>query len=154
MRRAKIVATLGPASRSPEMIQTLVNAGMNIARLNFSHGSHDDHRATYEGVRRADLSLDALGGPAQKQLRQLFDLVQWSAFRRLAGGVARPWEQAGVDDMQTLLTHFRDSRLALLNGAYRALVKIGSVTIWSQPAMFDASHYPGPPAWAVTALNA
>jgi pyruvate kinase len=53
MRRAKIVATLGPASRSPEMIQTLVNAGMDIARLNFSHGSHDDHRATYEGVRRA-----------------------------------------------------------------------------------------------------
>jgi pyruvate kinase len=53
MRRAKIVATLGPASRSPEMIQTLVNAGMDVARLNFSHGSHDDHRASFEAVRRA-----------------------------------------------------------------------------------------------------
>jgi pyruvate kinase len=53
MRRAKIVATLGPASSTPEMIQTLVAAGMDVARINFSHGTHDEHRATYENVRRA-----------------------------------------------------------------------------------------------------
>lgn len=53
MRRAKIVATLGPASKTPEMIQTLVAAGMDVARLNFSHGTHDDHRANFENVRRA-----------------------------------------------------------------------------------------------------
>jgi pyruvate kinase len=43
MRRAKIVCTLGPASSTPEMIQALVMAGMDCARLNFSHGSHEDH---------------------------------------------------------------------------------------------------------------
>lgn len=53
MRRAKIVATLGPASSTPEAIQTLVNAGMDVARLNFSHGTHDMHRANFEAVRRA-----------------------------------------------------------------------------------------------------
>ena len=52
-RATKIVATLGPASSTPEAIQTLVNAGMDVARLNFSHGSHDDHRQVYENVRRA-----------------------------------------------------------------------------------------------------
>lgn len=53
MRRAKIIATLGPASNTFESIQALVNAGMDVARLNFSHGSHDDHRQVYEHVRRA-----------------------------------------------------------------------------------------------------
>ena len=43
MRRAKIVCTIGPASSIPEMIQALVAAGMDCARLNFSHGSHEDH---------------------------------------------------------------------------------------------------------------
>ena len=46
MRRARIVATIGPASRSPKMLRALIDAGMNICRLNFSHGSHDDHRRT------------------------------------------------------------------------------------------------------------
>jgi pyruvate kinase len=50
-RRAKILCTLGPASRSAEMIGKLIDAGMNGARLNFSHGSHADHEATYGLVR-------------------------------------------------------------------------------------------------------
>jgi len=43
-RKSKIVATLGPASSSPEMVRALVAAGADVFRLNFSHGSHDDHR--------------------------------------------------------------------------------------------------------------
>ena len=43
MPRAKIVCTLGPASSTPERIGELIDAGMNVARLNFSHGSHEDH---------------------------------------------------------------------------------------------------------------
>lgn len=43
-RRTKIVATLGPASSSPEILERLILAGMNVARLNFSHGAADDHR--------------------------------------------------------------------------------------------------------------
>ena len=51
MRRAKIVCTLGPASSSPERIGELIEAGMDCARLNFSHGDHETHRKTYETVR-------------------------------------------------------------------------------------------------------
>ena len=50
-RRTRIVCTLGPATDSPEAIRALVEAGMDVARLNFSHGSHDDHRRTIEWVR-------------------------------------------------------------------------------------------------------
>ncbi len=53
MRRAKIVCTLGPASSSPEMIEALVSAGMDCARLNFSHGSHDQHAQVAKMVREA-----------------------------------------------------------------------------------------------------
>jgi len=53
MRRAKIVCTLGPASSSPEMLRALVDAGMDVARLNLSHGSHADHEQAYLAVRRA-----------------------------------------------------------------------------------------------------
>ncbi|WP_327005570.1 pyruvate kinase [Dactylosporangium sp. NBC_01737] len=52
-RRAKIVCTLGPATSSPERIRGLVDAGMDVARLNFSHGSHEDHAAVFTLVREA-----------------------------------------------------------------------------------------------------
>ncbi len=52
-RRAKIVCTLGPAVGSYEAIRALVYAGMDVARLNFSHGSHADHEQHYRWVRRA-----------------------------------------------------------------------------------------------------
>ena len=52
-RRAKIVCTLGPATHSYEGIRALVYAGMDVARLNFSHGSHNDHEQAYRWVRQA-----------------------------------------------------------------------------------------------------
>src|SRR5215831_10865393 len=52
-RRAKIVATLGPATSSPDRIGALVAAGLDVARLNMSHGDHDGHRAAYQAVRAA-----------------------------------------------------------------------------------------------------
>ena len=51
MPRAKIVCTLGPASSSPERIGELIDAGMSVARLNFSHGSHEDHARMLQIVR-------------------------------------------------------------------------------------------------------
>lgn len=53
MRRTKIVCTLGPASSDPAVIDALVAAGMDCARLNFSHGSHEQHREMAEKVRAA-----------------------------------------------------------------------------------------------------
>jgi pyruvate kinase len=52
-RRAKIVCTLGPATHSYERVRALVYAGMDVARLNFSHGSHEDHLQAYQWVREA-----------------------------------------------------------------------------------------------------
>jgi pyruvate kinase len=52
-RRAKIVCTLGPATYSEEAIGRLVDAGMDVARLNLSHGTHDDHEQVYARVRAA-----------------------------------------------------------------------------------------------------
>jgi pyruvate kinase len=53
MRRAKIVATIGPATESPEMLRQLVDAGLDVARINRSHGSQEAHEAVYRGVREA-----------------------------------------------------------------------------------------------------
>src|SRR5215218_9010884 len=50
-RNAKIVATLGPASSSPETIRRLFEAGADVFRLNFSHGTHEDHRDRYDAIR-------------------------------------------------------------------------------------------------------
>ncbi len=57
MRRAKIVCTLGPSSLTQEMLERLLTAGMDVARLNFSHGSHDQHAETIERLRAASLKV-------------------------------------------------------------------------------------------------
>src|SRR3954469_25662783 len=49
--RTKIVCTLGPASSSPEALRSLMEAGLNVARINFSHGTHEQHAATIQRVR-------------------------------------------------------------------------------------------------------
>jgi pyruvate kinase len=56
-RRGRIVATLGPASRAPGMVKALAQAGVDVFRLNFSHGSHDDHAAALKAVRGAEMAL-------------------------------------------------------------------------------------------------
>src|SRR6184192_2311110 len=70
MGRAKIVCTLGPATSTPERIGELIDAGMSVARLNFSHGSHEDHAKMLQIVRgeadrrgRAVAALLDLQGP-------------------------------------------------------------------------------------------
>ncbi|QCB51387.1 MULTISPECIES: pyruvate kinase [unclassified Rhodococcus (in: high G+C Gram-positive bacteria)] len=61
-RRTKIVCTLGPATATSERIRELVESGMDVARLNFSHGDHPDHQANYERVREAsNLTGKAVG---------------------------------------------------------------------------------------------
>ena len=56
-RRTKIVATVGPASRSVELIYELINAGVDVFRLNFSHGTHDGHAEVVQRIREAARDL-------------------------------------------------------------------------------------------------
>ena len=53
MRRAKIVCTMGPAVESPEKVRELIAAGMNMARLNLSHGGYEEHQSRLNEVRAA-----------------------------------------------------------------------------------------------------
>jgi pyruvate kinase len=57
MRRTKIVATVGPASRDPRMLERLIRAGVNVFRLNFSHGTHEEHLAVVRAARDLGASL-------------------------------------------------------------------------------------------------
>jgi pyruvate kinase len=57
MRKAKIVCTLGPATNTYEQIRTLIDAGMNVARMNLSHGTYDDHEKVYANIRKASEDL-------------------------------------------------------------------------------------------------
>lgn len=104
--RTKIVATIGPASSSPEVIKQMVQAGMNVARLNFSHGSYEDHAHTITRLRAVSRELDTpitllqdLQGPKIRvgQLPngaitlhdgELLTLVPIEAFSGAAGTVA------------------------------------------------------------------
>jgi len=81
-RHSKIVCTIGPASRSAQIIERLVQAGMDVARLNFSHGSHDDHAQSITLLRAAAVKL-------QKPIAILADL-QGPKIRTgpLAGGAS------------------------------------------------------------------
>ena len=67
MRRAKIVCTMGPAVESVEKITELINAGMNMARLNLSHGGHEEHQSRLDAVR-------AVSKKANKAVAILVDL--------------------------------------------------------------------------------
>ncbi|MCZ7447236.1 pyruvate kinase [Agrobacterium rhizogenes] len=64
-RRAKIVATVGPASNSPEKLREMFLAGVDTFRLNFSHGSHEDHAASYRHIRALEKELGAAIGILQ-----------------------------------------------------------------------------------------
>ena len=50
MRKTKIICTIGPASESPEKLEELMKAGMNVARFNFSHGDHAEQKRRFENV--------------------------------------------------------------------------------------------------------
>ena len=90
-RRTKVVCTIGPATSTPERICALIQAGMNVARLNMSHGDHALHRERYETIRRCAAELDAnvailldLQGPKIRtgKLREgnLVELVEGAEF--------------------------------------------------------------------------
>ena len=62
MRRTKIVATLGPATDDEDALRTLIQAGVNVVRINFSHGSAEDHKKRVDSVRRIAAEEDRIIG--------------------------------------------------------------------------------------------
>lgn len=58
-RRTKVVATVGPACRDPQKLRALIKAGVNVFRLNFSHGSHEEHLANLENIRSVSTEMGA-----------------------------------------------------------------------------------------------
>jgi pyruvate kinase len=97
LRRARIVATIGPASNSPQRLRELLLAGMNVARVNMSHGSHEAHAQTIHSVRSlaAELSLP---------LAILLDL----SGPKIRTGQLRDHQPVALRDGQTLTITTRD----------------------------------------------
>lgn len=86
MRRTKIVCTIGPASESLDMLKALIRAGMDVARLNFSHGTYEEHELRIRRIRQAaaevgkhvGIMLD-IKGP--KSARERFKVEPWNSLR-------------------------------------------------------------------------
>ena len=71
MRRAKIVSTLGPAVATPEAIRQLVDAGMDVARINRSHGSQEEHAQQIQWVRDASEASERIELQVGKDLQYI-----------------------------------------------------------------------------------
>src|ERR1051326_6582345 len=98
-RRAKIVATIGPASQDEQVLKNLMQAGMNVARLNFSHGLHEEHAERITCLRRLSEQLGLpvgilqdLQGPKIRVgvLDPALELVEGEIVRLHAEGKAAP----------------------------------------------------------------
>ena len=68
MRKTKIICTLGPSTDSPEILEAMMKSGMDVARFNFSHGTHEDHKRRLEMLKGLRKKTEHPGGrPAGHQ---------------------------------------------------------------------------------------
>ena len=105
MRKAKIVCTIGPASAAPSILEQLINSGMDVARLNFSHGTHDSHRAAIASIRAV-----------AERLHRPVAIMQDLQGPRIRVG---PLEENGIEVTT-------DQRIRLVGGLLRSGGQIGS----------------------------
>ncbi|GMQ93032.1 MAG: pyruvate kinase [Acidimicrobiia bacterium] len=103
-RKTKIVATLGPATESPDVVVKLIERGMNVARLNFSHGSHADHERRFAVVRQCASDVDRpiaimqdIQGPKIR-----VGTFSGGSVELLAGSTIRLHEGEGVGDAENI----------------------------------------------------
>jgi pyruvate kinase len=126
VRKAKIVATIGPASRSPEVLEKLILAGMNVARINFSHGTQEQHEELIATIRRVSDKvgiavgiLQDLQGPKIRvgELPEPLQLSEGETVMLYASGNPAP-ENGGVKipvDFRQLFDSVRTSDPLLLD---------------------------------------
>lgn len=102
-RKAKIVATIGPGSRAPDTIRQLAQAGADVFRLNFSHGTHEDHAKSFEAIRGAEEQLGrplAILADLQGPKIRIGKFAEASGIRLAIGGIYKliPGEASTADD--------------------------------------------------------
>jgi pyruvate kinase len=140
-RRAKIIATIGPASREIGMLQKLLAAGMDVARLNFSHGTHEDHAQVIERLRRLSETagravgiLQDLQGPKIRVGSlpfpiQLSDGEQVTLYAEQGGPPARDDQLIPIDFRQLFESVHQGDRLLLDDGRF-ALEVVSVENAW------------------------
>jgi pyruvate kinase len=108
-RRTKIVATIGPASSSPAMLTRLIKQGLNVARINFSHGRAEDHLRTIAAVRaaakRAGTSVAVLGDLCGPKIR--VGEFHGGAITLKEGAIVRITTRAVIGDEKTIPSQYR-----------------------------------------------
>jgi len=113
MRRTKILATLGPASARPDVIEQLIAAGLDAVRLNFSHGTHDSHAATYRMVREA----------AEKAGRPVAILQDLQGPKIRVGKVKAPGMDVPTGSRLTIMTRPVEGACGIVSTEYQGLAK-------------------------------
>ena len=105
-QKTKIVATIGPASESREVMEAMIEAGMNVARINFSHGDFDGHKQVIDNLRAAARAVGRTnrhhGRPARSEDA---DRPAGRGTRRIAAG--RPLHPHDPGDRRRRRTGFR-----------------------------------------------
>ena len=154
MRRTKIVATIGPASREPETLVRMVDAGMDVARLNYSHGTLEEHAETARRVRdaagragRPVAILQDLPGP-KLRIGPLKERFMDEAADRVEGAVGRAADRVDAE-MAMRAARVREHRILRKLSSASAFVKgvRRAVEVWQESADDEDETHPdgGPP---------
>ena len=107
-RKVKILATIGPASRSPEMLARLVRAGADAFRLNMSHGTHTDHEAAINAIRALEKQLGrpiAILADLQGPKLRVGTFAQGQAVIRHSGHFVLDRDETPGDETRVCLPH-------------------------------------------------
>ncbi|MDR1990066.1 MAG: pyruvate kinase [Acidobacteriaceae bacterium] len=134
MRQTKIIATVGPASDSDETLDALLAAGADVFRLNFSHGTHETHAATYQRIRQASARakrevavLQDLGGPKIRTGRleggRPITLTRGETLRIATGDIAGNVERISTTFAGLAKNAHPGDRLLLSDGTIELLVE-------------------------------
>jgi len=110
-------------------------------------------RMTVAGtIERIDAGIHKFGPANQKELRQLFDLLNFGLTRVTIARVWPSWRNVTTEQADAFLERWRSSSIGLFNNGYMALTKISNVAFYGYQENWNLSGYPGPPEWAVQAL--